>query len=271
MGRFRTHSIRMAFLLALIPGLTLLGLTQANAAGENYTALGDSYSSGVGTRTYLPESGTCYRSPYAFPVLVSQRMGANLTFAACSGARIADVTNQLASLGPSTNLVTVSVGGNDAGFVSVITRCALPWPWTCWGDINNANNFIRGMLPGQLDALYTTIRTRAPNANVIVIGYPKLFNGEECNFGARISNGEQVELNKTADLLAATIGARAAAHGFGFVDPRSAYTGHAICDDVEWLNGLSNPILESYHPNRPGQTGYTTLLLSRLGAVSPAA
>jgi lysophospholipase L1-like esterase len=271
MGRFRTHSIRLAFLSSLIPGLTFLGLQPANAVGEAYTALGDSYSSGVGTRSYYADSGSCYRSQYAYPVLVAQRMGANLTFAACSGARISDIYNQLASLTASTNLVTVSVGGNDAGFVSVITRCALPWPWTCWGDINNANNFIRGTLPGQLDALYDTIRSRAPNANVIVVGYPKLFNGEECNFGARISNGEQVELNKTADLLTATIGARAAAHGFGFVDPRSAYTGHAICDDAEWINGLSNPILESYHPNRSGQIGYTTLVLSRLGvAVSPA-
>ena len=90
-------------------------------------------------------------------------------------------------------------------------------------------------------------------------------NGEECNFGARISSGEQAELNKSADLLTSTIGARAAAHGFGFVDPRSAFTGHAICDSVEWVNGLSNPILESYHPNRDGQNGYTQLLASKLG------
>lgn len=272
MGRFRTRSIRLATVLSAISALTLLSLPSAQAAGEVYTALGDSYSSGVGTRTYYPDSGSCYRSQYAYPVLVSQRIGATLTFAACSGARIPDVHNQLGSLNGSTNLVTVSVGGNDAGFVSVITACARPWPWTCWGDINNANNFIRNTLPGQLDGLYNTIRGRAPNATVIVVGYPRLFNGEECNFGARISNGEQMELNKTADLLSSTIGARAAAHGFGFVDPRSAFTTHAVCDDVEWLNGLSNPILESYHPNRAGQAnGFTPLLLSRLGVAASAA
>ena len=257
--------LRLAIPLLAAISLGLLGVVPAQAAPAAYTALGDSYSSGVGTRNYFPDSGSCYRSPDAYPVLVANRIGAQLTFAACSGARIPDIPSQIASLNASTAYVTISIGGNDAGFVSVITQCALPWPWTCWGDINNANNFIRNTLPAQLDATYDLIRSRAPNATVIVVGYPRIFNGQECNFGARISSGEQAELNKSADLLTTTIGARAAAHGFGFVDPRSAFTGHAICDATEWVNGLSNPIMESYHPNTNGQAGYTQLLAGKLG------
>jgi hypothetical protein len=95
---------------------------------------------------------------------------------------------------------------------------------------------------------------------VAVVGYPRLFNGEECNLIARISPGEQAELNAAADLLAVTIRDRAAAHGFGFVDARGPFTGHAVCDDVEWINGTSNPIGESYHPNRSGHAGYAALV-----------
>jgi lysophospholipase L1-like esterase len=267
MGRFRY----LLSLFVAVP-LGLLGVVPAHAVAISYTALGDSYSSGVGTRTYFSDSGSCYRSPYAYPVLTANNMGAQLTFAACSGARIPDIAGQTGSLNANTGLVTISIGGNDAGFVNVITSCARPWPWTCWGDINNANNFIRNTLPGQLDGVYDLIRNKAPNARVIVVGYPRIFNGQECNFGARISSGEQAELNKSADLLTSTIGARATAHGFGFVDPRSAFTGHAICDSVEWVNGLSNPIMESYHPNRSGQTSFTQLLASKLGVpVSNAA
>ena len=266
--RIRKNSLRLALVTTAVTLLTLAGVAQAQAAAGPYTALGDSYSSGVGTRTYYSDSGSCYRSPVAYPVQVAGRLGAPLTFAACSGARVPDVLNQLGSLNASTAFVTVSVGGNDAGFADVITQCALPWPWTCTTDINNANNYIRNTLPGALDNLYNQIRSRAPNATVAVVGYPRLFNGEECNFGARISPSEQSSLNATADLLATTIGARAAAHGFRFVDVRSAFTGHAVCDDVEWLNGLSNPILESYHPNTTGQTsGYTPLVA---GALAPA-
>lgn len=261
------NSLRLIVITATVIVLGLAGVSQAQAAAGPYTALGDSYSSGVGTRTYYSDSGSCYRGPNAYPVRVAAQLGAPLTFAACSGARVPDVLNQLGSLNASTAFVTVSVGGNDAGFADVITRCALPWPWTCTTEINNANNYIRNTLPGALDNLYNQIRTRAPNAAVAVVGYPRLFNGEECNVGARISPAEQTSLNNTANLLATTIGGRAAAHGFRFVDVRTAFTGHAVCDDVEWLNGLSNPILESYHPNATGQAaGYTPLVASTLTA-----
>jgi GDSL-like Lipase/Acylhydrolase family len=266
------RAIRAMLLTVLTATLALTGAQAAQAAVGPYTALGDSYSSGVGTRTYYSDSGSCYRSPRAYPVIVAQQLGAPLTFAACSGARVPDVLNQLGSLNASTALVSVSVGGNDAGFADVITRCALPWPFTCTNEINNANSFIRNTLPGLLNNLYTQIRTRAPSASVVVVGYPRLFNGEECNFGARISRAEQTSLNATADLLATTISARAAAHGFSFVDVRSAFTGHAVCDDVEWVNGLSNPILESYHPNVTGQaSGYAPLVRNRLAAVAATA
>ncbi|ONI75064.1 triacylglycerol lipase [Actinosynnema sp. ALI-1.44] len=256
--------LSVLFLLVALP--SVLGIQSAQAAAGAYTALGDSYSSGTGSRTYYPDSGDCLRSQYAYPVLVAQRNGSALTFAACSGARIADVqNNQLGSLNSGTAYVTVSAGGNDAGFSSVITQCAKPWPYTCTNEINAANTTIRDAIPGRLDGLYNAIKGRAPNAKVVVVGYPRLFNGEECNALARISPGEQAELNKSADLLAGVISARAAAHGFAFVDPRPAFTGHAVCDDTEWLNGLSNPISESYHPNRTGQSsGYTPLVAAKL-------
>ncbi len=264
-------TIGLALATAAATLLGLVGAGTAQAAAGQYTALGDSYSSGVGTRTYYPDSGSCHRGPQAYPVQVAARLGAQLTFAACSGARVPDVLNQLGSLTSATAYVTVSVGGNDAGFADVITRCAYPWPWTCTAEINNANNYIRDTLPGALDNLYRQIRTRAPAALVAVVGYPRLFNGEECNVGARISPGEQSALNATADLLATTIAGRAAAHGFRFVDVRGPFTGHAVCDDVEWVNGLSNPVLESYHPNGAGQTaGYTPLVAAALGAAVTA-
>lgn len=265
MGRFVVRALNLAIAVGAAVGLILVTAPLASAAPA-YTALGDSYSSGTGTRTYYSDGTSCQRSPYAYPVLDAQRLGAALTFAACAGARVPDVrNNQLGSLSGTTSYVTVSVGGNDAGFSDVITQCALPWPYTCTTQISNAQSFIRNTLPGLLDGLYSAIRTRAPNARVVVVGYPRLFNGEECNVGARISPAEQSALNQTADLLATTTAGRAAAHGFAFVDVRSRFTGHAVCDDVEWINGLSNPVGESYHPNVAGHSaGYTPLVETAL-------
>lgn len=260
---------------SLLPlGLALVGLGtgcaletfdsyQQSLVGGNYVAQGDSYASGTGTREYY-DSG-CQRSNHAYAKQLAAQQGMTLSHVACSGARIPDVrANQLGALSAATNLVTISIGGNDAGFSSTITQCALPWPWTCTGDISNARNFISDTLPGQLDALYAEIETRAPNAQVIVVGYPRLFNGEECNLGARISPEEQSALNGVADLLATKTSAVAAAHGFDFVDPRTPFDTHRICDDLEWLNGLSDPVSESYHPNRLGHDAFTDLIAAKL-------
>jgi lysophospholipase L1-like esterase len=243
------------------------GLLAAPAsAAQLYVALGDSYSSGTGTRTYF-DSG-CQRSVYAYPYIVgTERPNTSLVFAACSGAKTGDVlANQVSSLTSATAFVTITIGGNDAGFSNVISSCARPWPWTCWGDIDNAQNYIRNTLPGKLDSVYSQIRSRSPSATVVVLSYPRLFNGRECNAGSRISSGEQARLNDTADLLRDVTRGRAQAAAFTFRDAIPPFLGHAVCDSVEWLNGLSNPVGESYHPNRTGhRSGYVPLVRGVIG------
>ncbi len=237
----------------------LLTPATASAASPTYVALGDSYSSGTGTRTYLNDGTSCQRSVYAYPSLIASAQGYALNFRACSGATVADVTNsQLSALSASTTYVTISVGGNDAGFASVITECALPgWLSNCNGKVSAAQSFIANTLPGRLATLYAQIRSRAPNARVTVVGYPRLFNGQDCNLLTWFSASEEAILNQTADLMNARLSAAASSAGFAFANPTSRFVGHAVCDSPEWINGLSNPIGESYHPKISGhQSGY---------------
>ncbi|MGH3362003.1 MAG: SGNH/GDSL hydrolase family protein [Nocardioides sp.] len=248
----------IALLLPLLPALALQ--PAAHAAPPSYVALGDSYSSGTGTRSYIADGTSCQRSTYAYPSLIAAARNYALNFRACSGARIPDVTNtQLSALGTGTNYVTISVGGNDAGFADVLTECATPW-WAgdCDGAIDQAQAYINNTLPGALSNLYASIRTKAPNAKVVVVGYPRIFMGEDCNAGTWFSPAEMSRLNQTADLLNSKTSQQASAKGFSFANPTSRFIGHAVCDDPEWINGLSNPISESYHPNKPGHSsGYT--------------
>ena len=171
-------------------------------------------------------------------------------------------SSQLSAVVSTTKYVTISVGGNDAGFSSVITECAQPgWMSNCDGAINTAQSFINNTLPGRLNTLYASIKSRAPSAVVVVTGYPRIFQGEDCNAATFFSPSEETRLNQTADLLNGKLSAAAAAKGFKFANPTSRFIGHAVCDDVEWINGLSNPISESYHPNRSGQSsGYKPLV-----------
>ncbi len=263
--------------LAALGAAAALTVSAAPAqAANSYVALGDSYSSGTGTRTYINDGTSCQRSVYAYPSLDASALGLSLNFRACSGATVADVTNtQLSALSSTTAYATISVGGNDAGFASVLTTCAQPsWASNCNGAIDTAQSTINNTIPGRLATLYSSIRAKAPNARVIVVGYPRIFNGEDCNAFTWFSPTEESRLNATADLLNSRTATAASNAGFTFVNPTSKFVGHAVCDNVEWLNGLSSPVTESYHPDVAGhRDGYAVLTKPAFGlalALSPA-
>jgi lysophospholipase L1-like esterase len=261
----RIHAFRSA--VGVAAAVVLLAGAPAHASGSTYVALGDSYSSGTGTRTYLNDGTSCQRSVYAYPSLIASSKGYSLNLRACSGATTSDVTRlQLSALDADTRFVSISVGGNDAGFASVLTECAKPaWASNCNSAIDTARSLITTRLPARLTALYASIRERAPRARVVVAGYPRIFNGDDCNALTWFSPTEQARLNSTADLLNARISTAASAAGFGFSNPTSAFTGHGVCADAAWVNGLSIPTTSSYHPNRLGHaSGYAPLVAASL-------
>lgn len=257
-SRLRRNSIVTATTVIMVALLAALGATPARAAATHYVALGDSYSAGVGTRA---KQDHCYRSPYGYPALLRDAYDLTLDYRACSGAVTADVANgQLAALGATTTHVSMTIGGNDAGFADVLSECALPgWLSDCEEAIADGRAVVAEVLPGRYDALFGAIDAAAPAARVAIGGYPWIFNGEDCNLATFFSPGEEAAINAGTDELDALIAAKARNHGFAFVDPRPAFDGHAVCDDAEWINGLSQPIEESYHPNRAGNLGYAAL------------
>lgn len=254
---------RIIGLVALCVGVLVPAASAA--AAPQYVALGDSYSSGVGTRVFYSEEGGCDRSPDAYGPKIATALGYTLSFQACSGAKTTEVdSKQLGTLSSTTSLVTITIGGNDAGFSEVMLNCALYY-FTCGSAISEADSFIKNKLPALLETTYSDIRAKATSAKVIVLGYPHLFttSGETCNVNFLTSSHEK-EINKSADLLDEVIAARAAAHKFTFVDPRNAFLNHEICSSSEWLNGQSDPLSESYHPNVSGQAEFTSLIEAAL-------
>lgn len=265
MNRKASFTASLTTVLTALLALIAVALVQApaHAAAPSYVALGDSYASGTGTRSYINDGTSCQRSTFAYPKLIAAARGYSLNFKACSGATVSTVTSgQLSALTTGTSYVSLSVGGNDAGFAGVLTECAQPgWMSNCNAAIDKAQAYITNTLPGRLSTLYAAILTRAPSAKVVVVGYPRIFNGEDCNAGTWFSPAEETRLNATANLLNSKTSTQAAAKGFAFANPTSRFVGHAVCDDPEWLNGLSNPISESYHPNRAGHSnGYTPVV-----------
>ncbi|MER6525012.1 SGNH/GDSL hydrolase family protein [Streptomyces sp. NPDC001508] len=266
MRRSRLTAYLTSMLLAV--GLALTGAATAQASSSavagGYVALGDSYSSGVGAGGYISSSGGCDRSTKAYPYLWNTyNSPSSFAFNACSGATTDDVlASQLGSLNSSTGLVSLTVGGNDAGFADVMTTCVLSDDSGCLSRINTARSYIASTLPGKLNTVYSAIRSKAPSARVVVIGYPRFYKlGTSC---VGLSETKRSAINDASDQMNSVIAQRVAAYGFVFGDVRTTFTGHELCSGSSWLQSVNwLDIGESYHPTAGGQSlGYLPVLSS---------
>ncbi|WP_026923787.1 SGNH/GDSL hydrolase family protein [Glycomyces arizonensis] len=260
------RTVRRTATFAVVSLTLSIALPTAARAQEavDYVALGDSYSSGTGTGSYT--DAACKRSDLAYPALLAAELGAELTFAACSGAYTADlIAEQADALDEGTDLVTLTVGGNDIDWNEALVSCMVPLH-DCTGDVERSERLAEDELPDLLDAAYTAIGDRAPHAEVYVLGYPRLFAAENtCDAFGLLSVAEQRRANRAADVLSEVIEAAALAHGFTYIDVRDDFEGHAVCDDDPWLHGLTYPVGDSYHPGRAGHArGYLPALLAAL-------
>jgi lysophospholipase L1-like esterase len=266
--------------------------TSAGAASvRRYVALGDSFSSGEGASSYLPEAPgrpeRCHRSRNAYSQLLAARLLGGVQhdpardFLACSGDKVPDLeSRQLGALSADVAVVTVGIGGNDAGWIDIIKACMIdaashPRP----GSGRGCNHIIDDVFGQRLPALrrrlaeaYSTIKARAPQATVIVVGYPAIFEDSYrstfCASVGSLTRGARADLRKGAERLDGEIGAIARSFGFRFVDPRAAFDAHRICGPAaDWFHGVTfgrngEPVLspQTFHPTPDGQRGFANAI-----------
>ncbi len=246
---------------AALGSLSLAMLAPAAASAQSaaaYVALGDSYSSGVGAGSYTGSSGSCDQSTNAYPALWdAANQPASYASEACSGATTADVlSSQLGALSSATTLVSITVGGNDVGFSSVMETCVLLPQSSCVRAVQHAEALTASQLPGELDSVLNAIHAHAANARVVVLDYPELYDLSKSSSCIGLSTTDRTDLNRGADQLDSQIQAAAARHGDVFADVRGVFGGHEICDSGSWLHSVNFlDVSESYHPTAAGQSG----------------
>ncbi|UUZ59379.1 SGNH/GDSL hydrolase family protein [Nocardioides sp. B-3] len=214
-----------AVLVAGATALVAFTTPGARAAGpaaqtaDHYVALGDSYSAGNGAFSTNLDVG-CNRNTYAYPYLVSQqRPNTALTFVACGGATTTDVNNnQLSALTSSTKFVTITIGGNDIGFVNLLVSC---WSYNddamCQSAADTANGKIANQLGAALDGTYARIKAASPTATVVVLGYPNPPGSNlTCAAADGISTANRTSIGSVVNNPESKIGDRAAAAGFTY-------------------------------------------------------
>jgi lysophospholipase L1-like esterase len=253
----RPARLAFAAATAAVAALSLLLTAAPASAAVNYVALGDSYSSGLGAGSY--SGGSCYRSANAYPVLWNNaNHPTSFSFVACSGATTTDVINsQLSALSSATTLVSITIGGNDVGFSSVMETCVLGSDSTCLNAINQAEAQANSQLPSLLSTLFGDISARAPNARVVVMGYPEFYDLSKSSTCIGLSTTKRKALDGGADVLDSVIQAATTGRAlFVYSEVRPAFSGHEICDSTSWLHSVDWLNLgDSYHPTASGQSG----------------
>ena len=274
------------------------------AVSGRYVAMGDSYSSGEGAWDYEPGTdfddrddlwpfdddeeahNRCHRSADAYARILgsSNDFAGGSDFVACSGSVIADLDNpnhketgekpQTDALGDDVSLVTLTLGGNDLGFADVVQDCiingesGLPFPASCQDKHNQRIAQRLPELRRELLAAYQEIHRKAPNARIVVVGYPQLFpDNPSDNYGNLLFAQDQRWMNQKAAELNAMLASVANEAGAEFVDPTDAFRGHGIGSSDPWINDLDfgGPGMmihdpSSFHPNATGHAALAQLI-----------
>jgi hypothetical protein len=213
------------------------GRSRAGSPVSRYTKLGDSRTS---SGAFRPAA-----APRPTPITDNAHGGDPLAqLERNRGADTPQITSDL-PVDENTDLVTISVGGNDLGFVNVLGFCAnyfyctkAQYTTACGGKKTTLALYLRckrDELSPKLDDIYARIHHNAPGARILVLGYPQLFPAlkeeQDCGkLNLLFSNTKQNYLRKAIAEANQLIAARAATSGVAeFVPVDGYFEGHEIC------------------------------------------
>ncbi|MGY1719199.1 SGNH/GDSL hydrolase family protein [Blastococcus sp. SYSU DS0552] len=260
--------------VAVLAGVLVAPTAQAAPAPLRYVALGDSYSAASGV---LPPDLTappqCLRSTRNYPHVIAGAIGARLTDVTCGGADTGDffagqypgVAPQLEALSRNTQLVTMTIGGNDSGvFINSIIACSTAGLSTLGKGSpckdRYGSSFADTVRTTTFPALVETLRAvrqAAPGARVAILGYPWIVPASgSCFDRMTLAEGDIPYLRELQATLNDAVKRAASMSGVTYVDLSRVSDGHDACQPigVRWVE----PVLQGtnaviVHPNARGE------------------
>lgn len=243
----------------------------ADTPSLKYVALGDSYSSAPGVFPIDWSAPQCGRSLVNYGHVIAAANAADYTDVTCGGAQTKDFTQsqfpgtapQLDAVTADTDLVTMTIGGNDNNtLANAIAACGSVGVFS--GGFGSpcknlyGNTFTTAVktktYPAVRDAI-ARVKTKAPNAQIAILGYPWVLPPTKgCYPVVPLASGDVPYLRDLQATLNGVIAQAAADNGATFVDFSVASEGHDVCqkDGVRWIDGIlgtTSPI----HPNALGE------------------
>lgn len=261
-----------------------------------YVSIGDSYTAApqLVKQIAVNTPSECYQSDSNYPHIVAKAIKApSFTDVSCSGAFMRHLTQaqwtkdgsnapQEDALSPETKLVTVSLSGNDTYLLPLFFECAgQPHdpanPSFCVQKFrsNGQDKFIASVkaINPKIDQMLSTVREKAPNAEVFVVGYPQITpnDGTDCPNEMPFTAADLTYLDSGMRQLNAQLKAAAKSHGMTYVDTYTPSEGLGVCAprDRRWIESVV-PTAPTFamHPNPVGEQGIAEAVLKAIAKVN---
>jgi len=281
---------RVALLIATVGAIFALALltqaASATAAPLRYVALGDSYSAASGVLPPDPLAPPeCLRSLSNYPHVIAAATGAQLQDVTCGGAETSHffesqypgVAPQLDALSPETQLVTMTIGGNDSGvFIDTLFDCGAAGLSTlgqgspCKDRYGSSfEETIKSTTYPLLVRALSAVEAKAPQAQVAILGYPWIMPPSGgCFDKMPVAEGDVPYVRGIQATLNDAVRRAAAATGATYVNFNKVSEGHDACEPigVRWIEPVlqgTNPVI--VHPNALGEAEMAARTIKVLG------
>jgi lysophospholipase L1-like esterase len=253
-------------------------------AGSRYVAMGSSFAAGPGLPSRVPGSPRrAGRSSGNYAHLVARALGLDLHDVTFSGATTSDILRpsaagqpaQLDAVTSATELVTITAGGNDVGYLPRLTLASLPWPLRVLPPVTARVNALGdthatderfGQLERNLAALAGRLRDRAPACRVLVVDYLSILPPDGPAPSPPPPAGLTAWGRAIATRLAATTQAAAGTAGWTYVGASAASADHHAWSGAPWTRRFHLSLRGGapYHPNAAGMAAVAELVLAAL-------
>lgn len=262
----------LVVLLVLAAGATAFAFYQGRQTPDGrpeYVAMGSSYAAGAGLGELQEGSPLlCARSVGGYPQLLARKRRLAIVDMSCGGGVTKHLLRggqyfqgpQVRVIGAETRLVTVTVGGNDIGYIGDLSMLAARRTDSLFGRL--VRSFWGGPKPAaerdfagvrsELVAVMREVRRRAPEARIVVATYPTLVPQKGTCPALGMTEGEAGLMREVGDGLAAVTRDAARQGGALLVDMHALGAEHHVCSAAPWVTGWSNGGVSPFHPNAAG-------------------
>lgn len=253
--------------------------------GDHYVAMGSSFAAGPGIAP--PAKGSprrCARSANNYAHLLAKRLALDLTDVTCSGAKTGHILGpwkelpaQLDAVTADTRLVTLTIGGNDLGYIGglIAASCeqllvAGEQQGRCFKVPAPQEEDFEGVAQ-RMEEIGRAIQHRAPKATIVYVTYFTVLPDDEPCASTPLTQNQLRTFKQIGDRLETITVAAAKTVSAAVVNARALTRNHHACAQEPWMTGYwANPDWSKEAPYHAAQQAMDAAALALADMLMPS-